>query len=120
MDDVERTTICKAIARSCMWGQGGIASIILDRLQEVLPTDPSWREMYREHEKAAKREAVGVIDDEDKLRFWLRRGYWLVNFDADGASLFNPPPMNGLYSYVSKDLAEKYRPRGGGLSLTGR
>lgn len=111
MTDNEQKAICKAIAVSCMWGQGGIASVILDRLDANGPEGPqSWNAAYREVAKTAERESVGVIESESELRGYLSRRYWLVNFDEDGCSLFNPPPMNGLAKYVSKELAAKHRP----------
>lgn len=109
MDEKEQIAICKAIAAACMWGQGGIASVILDRLDDEVEAPRKWREVYAENSKAARRESVGVLEDEERLRWYLGRGYWLTNYDEDGCSLFNPPPMNGLCMYVSKDLAEKYR-----------
>lgn len=111
MSDDERVAICKAIAASCMWGQGGIASVIIEELDKVLPTDPSWREVYAANSKAARRESVGVLTDEARLASYLSRGYHLCNYDEDGCSLFNPPPMNGLAMYVSKELAERHPER---------
>lgn len=102
----ERVEICKAIAAACMWGHGGIAGVILDDLDKRLPGNPTWRDLHAQNQKAAEREKVGVITDEAELRRWLSRGYWLTNWDEDGCMLFNPPPMNGLFKYVSKALAE--------------
>jgi len=104
----ERVTICKAIAVACMWGHGGIGSVIIESLDKKLPRDPTWKQLYDANIKEAKREAVGVITDETLLRSRLERGYHLTNWDEDGCSLFNPPPMNGLSAYVAKDLAEKF------------
>ena len=122
MTNDEQDAICKAIAVSCMWGQGGIASVILERMDDAVPMERSWRSVYRAVRKQATRESVGVISDEEELKRYLNPfsnphayfnagRYWLTNFDEDGCSLFNPPPMNGLSKYVSKELADKYRPR---------
>lgn len=112
MTSDEQEQICRAIAVSCMWGQGGIASVILDRLDKNGPKhDASWREVYQSVAKDARRKEMGVIEDAGELQRYLSRGYWLVNFDEDGASLFNPPPMNGLAKYVSKELADKHQAR---------
>jgi hypothetical protein len=78
----------------------------------------SWHDTYSAVWKQAQRESVGVITDEEELKRYINpfstpfsygAGYWLTNFNEDGCSLFNPPPMNGLCKYVSKELAEKYR-----------
>lgn len=108
---IERLKIVESIIQACMWGHGGVASLILERLDKALPAEPSWRDLYAQNSKRVRREAVGVITDETVLVERLRRGCWLVNYDEDGCSLFNPPPMNGLASYVSKELAEKYPQR---------
>jgi len=109
MSEEERIAICKAIAASCMWGHGGIAAVIIEELDKRLPAELAWRQIYDANVKAAKRESVGVITDEAVLESRLKSGYWLTNWDDDGCSLFNPPPMNGLDAYVSKDLAERRR-----------
>lgn len=111
MTEEERIAICKAIAASCMWGHGGIAAVIIQALEKKLPAEVSWQQIYAENEKTAKRESVGVITDEAELQSRLRNGYWLTNWDDDGCSLFNPPPMNGLSAYVSKELAQRRKPR---------
>lgn len=74
-------------------------------------TDTAWREVYQSVAKDARRKSIGVVTDAKELDGYLRRGYWLVNYDEDGCSLFNPPPMNGLAKYVSKELAEKHKQR---------
>ena len=101
----EQIQICKVLAIACMWGQGGICSVILDDLDKKMPMDPSWQQTFADHRKEATREHIGVITDENELRGYLNRGYWLVN----GDSLFNPPPMNGLRKYVRKDLYDKFK-----------
>lgn len=107
MNAEEQVAICKAIAVSCMWGQGGIASVILETMDVDGPAAPrGWLEVYREVSKPARRESVGVITERAELTRLLSRGYWLCNHDEDGCSLFNPPPMNGLAKYVSKELAD--------------
>lgn len=108
MTDDERIQIVKALACSHMWGQGGVASVFLEMLDARLPANPSWVRLHAEHCKEAEREHMGVLDNDDRLNEYLRRGYWLTNYDEDGCSLFNPPPMNGLCTYVSKRLADKY------------
>lgn len=108
MTNEEQMMICKAIARSCMWGQRGIGSVILDELQKQFPMERKWQEVHREHAKEAKREAVGVVKDEAELQFWLSRGYWLCNYEPGELSLFNPPPMNGLHMYVVGEMADQY------------
>lgn len=109
MTEEEQIAACKAIAASCMWGNSGLASVIIERLDKAIPCDPTWRQVYDANAKAAKRESVGVLSDEKTLKWMLQRGYWLTNWNEDGCCLFNPPPMNGLSQYVSKELAEKYR-----------
>lgn len=110
MTDGEQEQICRAIAVSCMWGQGGIASVILDRLDDKGPAMPKrWREVYQSVAKDAQRRQMGVITDQQELDRYLSRGYHLTNHDEDGCSLFNPPPMNGLAKYVSKELADKHK-----------
>jgi len=110
MTDEEQISICKQIAVTCMWGQGGIASVLLERLQEDGPAGPRpWPEVYRENAKAARRQYIGVITDEAELRRYLSRRYDICNHDEDGASLHHPPPMGGLAYYVSKELADKFK-----------
>ena len=108
MSEDERIEVCKAVAVSCMWGHGGVGANIIERLEKALPSSPSWRELFNAHQKAARRESVGVITEERRLSDYLSRGYRLANWDEDGCSLFNPPPMNGLAAYVDKVLADKY------------
>lgn len=108
MTNDEQIAICKAIAKSCMWGQSGIASVILDEFERKLPMQ--WRGVYDAHAREAKREAVGVVTDEAEVHRLLRRGYWLTNYQPGEMSIFNPPPMNGLYMYLSAELAERYGP----------
>jgi hypothetical protein len=112
MTEQEQIEICKALAVTCMWGQGGIASVFLERLDRYGPAGPKgWYETYNARAKDAKRESMGVITDKAELDRYRALGYWVTNFDEDGASLFNPPPMNGLCKYVSKELAEPLRKR---------
>lgn len=106
MTEAEQTTICREMAKACMWGQGGIASVILEKLDKALPMERAWKAVYDDNSRDAKREHMGVINDELELQGYLSRGYWLTN----GDSLFNPPPMNGLCMYVSPALYEKYKP----------
>lgn len=107
MDEKEQITICREIAVACMWGQGGIASVILDRLEKALPQERRWQEVYSENAKQAKRDSVGVITDMGELRRRIRDGYSLCNHDSDGASLHYPSRSGGgLAKYVSKELAE--------------
>jgi hypothetical protein len=110
MTPEEQIKICNAITVSCMWGQGGISSVILERLQKFIPTDPSWESVARQHSRKAELDHIGIITDENELKSKMSRGYWLCNFENDVAALFNPPPMNGLCKYVEIKLAEKYRP----------
>lgn len=109
MTEDEQAAICKAVTIACMWGHGGIASVIMEELDKVAPMPEQWQAVYNRNARAVKREHMGVLTDEARLRGYLRRGYWLTNYDEDGCSLFNPPPMNGLCMYVSKELAEKFR-----------
>ena len=109
MTEDDQIAICKAIAVSCMWGQGGIAAVILERLDKKVPAPASWRAVYSDHAKGATREYIGDITDEAELIRRIDQGGWLVNFDEDGCDLFGPPPMNGLEKHVSKELADKYR-----------
>lgn len=109
MTEEEQAEVCRVIAVSCMWGHGGIAHVIMEGLDRALPQPVPWGDLYQRNQKQVTRAHVGCITEESDLDYWLSRGYWLVNFDADGCSLFNPPPMNGLHKYVSKTLAEKYK-----------
>ena len=109
MTEDERIQVVKALACSHMWGQDGVAGVFLEMLDKRLPAQPRWQLLYANHCQEAKREYVGVLDDDSRLTDYLRRGYWLTNHSDDGCSLFNPPPMNGLSMYVSKRLADKYR-----------
>lgn len=110
MTNEEQEQICRTIAVSCMWGQGGIASVILEGLDKSGPkSEMRWRDVYQTVAKDARRQSMGVITDAKELEGYLRRGYWLVNYDEDGCSLFNPPPMNGLAKYVSKELADNHK-----------
>lgn len=111
MTEDERLKIVKAVVLTGMWGHGWIVSSILENLDKTLPAEPSWRLLADTHSKHIQRESVGVLDDEQRLLDYRHRGYWLVNYNTDGCSLFNPPPMNGLAMYVSKRLAEKYPDR---------
>jgi hypothetical protein len=104
----EQDDVCRAIAVSCMWGQGGIASVILEELDRKSPLpEMSWTDAYKTVKSAATRSHMGVITEQAELDRYLSRGYWLANHDAEGCALFNPPPMNGLAKYVSKELAQQ-------------
>jgi hypothetical protein len=111
MTDDEQRTICMEIAKACMWGQEGIACVILEKLQAALPMAEPWEVVYRKNTREARYQAVGVIRDEAELRKWLSRGYWLCNYQPGQLSLNNPPPMNGLAMYVVGELAEEYGKR---------
>lgn len=108
MTNDEQVAICKAIARSCMWGQGGIGSVILDELQKRLPMGRPWQEVYREHQRQTEYEAVGIVKDEAEISYLLSRGYWLTNYSPGELAVFNPPPMNGLHKYITGELADRY------------
>lgn len=108
MDEEVRIQIVKAMAIAGMWGNSGVMHVALDSMDKRIPFVPTWRDLYSQHAKEAKREEMGVIVAEEELICWLGRGYWLTNPDDDGCSLFNPSPMNGLAKYVSRDLADKY------------
>lgn len=118
MTNNEQAAICKAIAVSCMWGNGGIGSVILDTLQRVLPMEQKWRTVFNENVRAAQQEAVGIITDEAELRRWTKLGYWLTNYEPDRVALFNPPPMNGLFMYVTRAVADKYKSLWSGWPMT--
>lgn len=90
-----------------IWPSGGCICQRYNR--QRLPLTPTWKSLFNQHDKEARREAVGVVTEGAKLEKMLRQGYWLTNWDDDGCALFNPPPMNGLAMYVSKPLAEKHR-----------
>lgn len=108
MTDDEQKIICMEIAKSCMWGNGGIAAVIIEKLDQAIPMNTPWGVAYRAHGREARREAVGVIRDEAELVALLSRGYWLCNYQPGQMSLNSPPPTNGLARYVVGDLAEKY------------
>lgn len=109
MNTDEQVLICKAIAKSCMWGHGGIGSVITDKLQKSLPTDPSWQEVYTHNEKQAKYEAVGVVKDEEEIESYLRLGYPLYNYSPGELQIHNKREYGGgLHKYILGDLANKY------------
>lgn len=108
--DDARLKIVESAVVACAWGHGGIASILLEEMDKRLPCIPTWQKLYSENHARIWREKIGVITDEEELRGYMSRGYWLVNFGEDGCSLFNPPPMNGLCKFVSKELAAEFRP----------
>ena len=92
-----------------MWGHGGIGSVIVDTLQKRFPTDPSWQKVRATHEKAAKREEVGVVTDEKELRMYVQQGYDLCNYEPGQLSIHNPGRYGGgLHMYVVGELADKY------------
>lgn len=109
MTNEERIIIARNITVISMWGHGWIGSTLMEKLDKEMPHDPSWSELYRQNWKRWNREHVGVLDDQRKLDDYLRRGYWLANWDEDGCALFNPAPMNGLAMYVDKKLAEQHK-----------
>lgn len=109
MSPEEQAAICKAIAVSCMWGHGGLGSVILDELQTRLPATRPWHEVHAEVAKQARRESVGVVTKREQLDWYLKQGYWLTNYDDDGCELFNPRPMNGLAKYVSLELTNEIK-----------
>lgn len=110
MTPKNQKAVCMAIAKACMWGQGGIASVILDDLQQALPTEPSWHDVYRGNHRQAVRDVVGVITDESELLFYIQQGYRLTNYQPGEMSLHRPSPAGGLVKLVSAELAEKYGP----------
>jgi len=60
MSETERLQVVRAIVESCMWGHGGLASGILERLDKFLPADPSWGSIFRDNQKLIRREYMGV------------------------------------------------------------
>lgn len=104
----EQAAVCRAIAIMCMWGQGGIASCIIEQLDKGAPMQPSWQAVFRGGAQKWKRELVGVITDEVDLTFWIGRGYRLCNYTPEGMDLHMP--TGGLHKYVSAELAAKYGP----------
>lgn len=109
MDTEEQEKICKALAITCMWGHGGIKSVILDRLQANLPQTESWHAVSTRVSDPAIREHIGVITKDDELQYYLRSGYYLCNYTPDGMNL-HAPRGGGLHKYVSAELAAKYGP----------
>jgi hypothetical protein len=105
----EQILVCKAIAKSCMWGHSGIASVIVDKLQESLPTEPYWQQLYNQNEKQAKYEAVGVVKYEEEIDRYIHLGYLLCNY-TPGELQFHIPRIygGGLFKYILGDLADKY------------
>lgn len=112
MTEDEQIQICKVLAVLSMWGHGWVGSTVTEHLDKGGPVGArSWQDVYRENMKPAQRASVGMVTDPEMLTYYLSRGYWLCNWDEEGCSLFNPPPMNGLYRYVSKELADANRQR---------
>lgn len=104
----EQMEICKAITKACMWGHSGLGSVIIDKLQAKLPTDPTWQRVHAANEKIAKHEAVGVVTDEKDLQGYIRGGYLLCNYSPGELSIHYPHRGGGLCKYVVGELADKY------------
>ena len=111
MQDTEQVAICKAIARSCMWGHGGIASVIVERIAKTVAAPEDWGKVFRENKRAAEYEAVGIITDRAELDRLLACGHYCCNYRHGELAVFNPPPMNGLYKYIIGSLADEYGER---------
>jgi RNase P/RNase MRP subunit p30 len=110
LDKIEQEKICRAIAVTGMWGHGWVPDSLFRNFEEHgVEVERPWREVFNEVQKGAERQAVGVLDDEERLIRYLAEGYRLTNYGEDGYELFNPPPMNGLCMYVSKELSEKMK-----------
>lgn len=109
MTDDEQDTICKVIAASCMWGFGGIGSVILDKLQARLPQARDWRKVHEALQQSAKYEAVGVVKSEAEIDRYLKDGFTLCNYAPGELSIFYPRTLGGgLCKYIVGDLADKY------------
>ncbi len=107
MTEAEQIVICKVLAKSCMWGQGGIAAVILDGLERSMPM--SWHRIYAENDQQARDDATGVVVDEAELRDYLARDYRLCNYRPGRMSLHRSPAHGGgLWRAVIGELAEKY------------
>lgn len=102
----EQIAICKACAAADMWGSGTGRTIVGD-LDRKMTQEVSWVLTYREYQKEAERESVGVISDEVELRRLLAEGYRLHN----GDTIFYPKSGSGMYKFVTEELYTKYHGR---------
>lgn len=112
MTEAEQTAICKIIQKSCMWGHGGIGSVILDGLQKKFPMKRDWHDVHTKNARKARHEACGVVSNEDEIKRYLDRGYRLTNYRPGELSIFHPRASGGgLYKYITGALADKYGQR---------
>lgn len=108
MTNGEQVLVCKIIAKACMWGNGGLASVIIEELDKKLKQKENWSSVFKANKRISEYEATGVIKDEEELRSYLGRGYTLHNYKPGELALFFPGIGRGLAKYVVGELADKY------------
>lgn len=111
MDQAEQDTICTAIAQACMWGHGGIGSVIIDKLDASMPMQVSWSERMKAVSRVAKHKAVGVVNDNGQIERLRGRGYSVCNYSPGELQIHNPRQFGGgLYKYILGGLADELGP----------
>ena len=109
MTKEEQIKICKAISASCMWGHGGIGSVIIEKLDKTVKCADKWADVFKSSKKQGEYDAVGVISNEDELRRKISDGYTIHNYKSGELSVFRPRIYGGgLHMYVLGELADKY------------
>lgn len=105
----EQKTICKAVVQATMWGYSGIAAVTMDKLQDSLPTDPSWGSITHSVRKEAEYEAVGVVTTRAEILRYLRAGYRICNYEPGELQIHNSSIAGGgLHKYIIGDLVEEF------------
>jgi hypothetical protein len=108
MTENEQIKVCKAIASACMWGQGGLAHVIIEKLEENVKCKDKWEDVFKENKKNAEYETTGIVKDEKELEYYLSQKYTLHNYQPGELALFYPWLGGGLAKYIVGDLADKY------------
>lgn len=109
MDSNEQRIVCKAIIRACMWGYGGLADCVFERLDKRSPQEYSWIELARSLDKEVRYEAVGVLTTEDDIVYYLDHpDYRFTNYSPGELQIFWNHTGGGLHKYIIGPLAEKY------------
>lgn len=104
----EQITICKILARTCAWGSSAYAESVVKELQHSLPLPDGWLEVYQQHLQESIYEAVGVVKDEARVRWFMGEGYYFCNYKPGELQIHFPRHCGGgLSKYVLGDLADK-------------
>jgi hypothetical protein len=111
MTKEDQSIVCKTVIKACMWGHGGIASVIMDNLQRDCPTEPPWDDIRRSLEKESRYEAVGSLRTEEEVRPYLAAGYIICNYEPGELSVHYPSRRGGgLCTYIVGPLADALAP----------